>query len=425
MGERKGQNMYYPPDYDPGKGGLNKSQGTHALRERARKLHLGILIIRFEMPYNIWCEGCGNHIGMGVRYNAEKKKVGMYYTTPIYLFRMKCHLCDNHFEIKTDPANLDYEIITGARRQEKRFQAEENGTVVPDEKSEIAKLATDSMFKLQHDGIDRRKAKDSAPTISKIVQIQDRTRDDYQANRLLRDAMRGKRKAAKLDKIASSELMARAGLKGSGVNLLPEDKSDSQTAALLRLASVSSSEEKQESARDAIMEAGSSFTFAKGESAIHGSKSISCNDKERKIDNFRKIVARKRQRDGIATCPVDLGIKKNAKLKSKITKKSDQNLTNPSTEFTSPSLDDPEVTLKCDENLKPISSVTDKRDIEKACNETTKKNKEHDARISTSSEPVGSPEKPNLYIENRDEPVKSSLALISNYDSSNGSSDEQ
>ena len=59
---------------------------------------------RFEMPYNIWCGGCGNHIGMGVRYNAEKSKVGMYYTTPIYKFRMKCHLCDNHFEIKTDPA---------------------------------------------------------------------------------------------------------------------------------------------------------------------------------------------------------------------------------------------------------------------------------------------------------------------------------
>lgn len=56
------------------------------------------------MPYNIWCEGCKNPIGMGVRYNAEKSKIGMYYTTPIYKFRMKCHLCDNHFEIKTDPA---------------------------------------------------------------------------------------------------------------------------------------------------------------------------------------------------------------------------------------------------------------------------------------------------------------------------------
>lgn len=67
MGERKGTNHYYPPDYDPRKGGLNKFLGTHALRERARKIHMGILIIRFEMPFNIWCNGCGNHIGMGVR----------------------------------------------------------------------------------------------------------------------------------------------------------------------------------------------------------------------------------------------------------------------------------------------------------------------------------------------------------------------
>lgn len=45
-----------------------------------------------------------NYISLlGVRYNAEKKKVGNYYTTPIYRFRMKCHLCDNHFEIETDP----------------------------------------------------------------------------------------------------------------------------------------------------------------------------------------------------------------------------------------------------------------------------------------------------------------------------------
>lgn len=104
MGERKGTNKYYPPDYDPKAGGLNKFLGTHALRERARKIHLGIIIVRFEMPYNIWCEGCNNHIGMGVRYNAEKTKIGMYYTTPLYQFKMKCHLCDNHIIIKTDPA---------------------------------------------------------------------------------------------------------------------------------------------------------------------------------------------------------------------------------------------------------------------------------------------------------------------------------
>lgn len=55
------------------------------------------------MPFNVWCLGCNNHIGMGVRYNAEKKKIGMYYTTPLYEFRMKCHLCDNYFTIRTDP----------------------------------------------------------------------------------------------------------------------------------------------------------------------------------------------------------------------------------------------------------------------------------------------------------------------------------
>ena len=63
------------------------------------------------MPYNIWCNTCGNHIGMGVRYNAEKTKIGNYYTTPIFQFRMKCHLCDGHFEIKTDPRNCFFPLL--------------------------------------------------------------------------------------------------------------------------------------------------------------------------------------------------------------------------------------------------------------------------------------------------------------------------
>lgn len=131
QGERKGQNKYYPPDFDPKKhGSLNGYHGTHALRERARKLDQGILIIRFEMPYNIWCLGCNAHIAMGVRYNAEKKKVGMYFTTPVYQFRMKCHLCDQHFEIKTDPQNFDYVILSGARRKEQRWDMAENEQIV-------------------------------------------------------------------------------------------------------------------------------------------------------------------------------------------------------------------------------------------------------------------------------------------------------
>lgn len=44
--------------------------------------------------------------GPGVRYNAEKKKIGNYYSTPILQFRMRCHLCSGWIEIHTDPKVL-------------------------------------------------------------------------------------------------------------------------------------------------------------------------------------------------------------------------------------------------------------------------------------------------------------------------------
>jgi hypothetical protein len=34
------------------------------------------LSARFEVPFNIWCNQCGEHIAKGVRFNAEKKQVG-------------------------------------------------------------------------------------------------------------------------------------------------------------------------------------------------------------------------------------------------------------------------------------------------------------------------------------------------------------
>ena len=93
MADRKATNKWIPPDFDPRRhGSVNGYQNSHPLRERARKIKQGILTIRFEMPFNVWCLHCDKHIGMGVRYNAEKQRVGEYYTTPILEFRMKCHL---------------------------------------------------------------------------------------------------------------------------------------------------------------------------------------------------------------------------------------------------------------------------------------------------------------------------------------------
>lgn len=233
MGERKGQNKYYPPDYDPKKGGLNKFLGTHALRERARKIDQGIIIIRFEMPYNIWCEGCNNHIGMGVRYNAEKTKIGMYYTTPVFQFRMKCHLCDNHFEIKTDPANLDYVILSGARRQENRWDPTQNEQVVPETKETQKKLFDDAMYKLEHGADDKQTASDAKPRLAKLYNRNEATwNDDFAANQQLRNLFRKRKKELKISTDIDEALLKKTNLK---ISLVPEREDDKKLAKLLFL----------------------------------------------------------------------------------------------------------------------------------------------------------------------------------------------
>lgn len=232
MGERKGVNKYYPPDFNPKKhGSLNRYHNSHPLRERARKLSQGILIIRFEMPYNIWCDGCKNHIGMGVRYNAEKKKVGNYYTTPIYRFRMKCHLCVNYIEMQTDPANCDYVIVSGAQRKEERWDMADNEQVLPTEHETKQKLETDAMFRLEHGEADRGALRKALPTLSHIQEAQSAWKDDFALNSTLRRRFREKKKALQEEEQRDQALQAKASL---AIPLVPETEADRRLAALLR-----------------------------------------------------------------------------------------------------------------------------------------------------------------------------------------------
>ncbi|KAK0480243.1 CWC16 protein, partial [Armillaria novae-zelandiae] len=146
-----GFNKYYPPDYDGEKhGSLNSYRGKHPSHQsKARKIGQGILITRFELPFNIWCGTCNNHIGMGVRYNAEKKKIGNYYSTPIFSFRCKCHLCDGWFEIQTDPKNTRYVVVSGARQKDEDWDPEENGGFAVHGKSEGAAAPVDPLAALE------------------------------------------------------------------------------------------------------------------------------------------------------------------------------------------------------------------------------------------------------------------------------------
>ncbi|XP_040271006.1 coiled-coil domain-containing protein 130 [Bufo bufo] len=261
MGERKGTNKYYPPDFDPAKhGSLNRYKNSHPLRERARKLSQGILIIRFEMPYNIWCDGCKNHIGMGVRYNAEKKKVGNYYTTPIYRFRMKCHLCVNYIEMQTDPASCDYVIVSGAQRKEERWDMAENEQILTTEHEEKQKLETDSMFRLEHGVKDKEKLQRAAPSLSELQEAQSAWRDDFAINSLLRSKFREEKKQILEEEERDQALLKKTSLE---LKLLPEAEEDKKLAALLKYRSLESYDQKQQKKRSEI--SGRSWFFPLGD----------------------------------------------------------------------------------------------------------------------------------------------------------------
>lgn len=243
MGERKGVNKWYPPDFDPAKhGSINGYYKTHPLRERARKLSQGILIIRFEMPYNIWCDGCKNHIGMGVRYNAEKKKVGNYYTTPIYRFRMKCHLCVNYIEMQTDPATCDYVIVSGAQRKEERWDMAENEQILTTERNEKEKLETDAMYKLDHGGKDKEKLRAAIPSLNELQEHQSGWKDDFQLNSALRRKFRTEKKLIAEEEEKDNAVRLRTGL---SIPLVPEREEDKKLASLLTFQSPDSYEDKK------------------------------------------------------------------------------------------------------------------------------------------------------------------------------------
>ncbi|VDK42764.1 unnamed protein product [Cylicostephanus goldi] len=301
MGERKGQNFYYPPDFDYKKHkSLNRYHGVHALRERAHKISQGILVIRFEMPFNIWCLGCNNHVGMGVRYNAEKKKIGMYYTTPLYEFRMKCHLCDNYFVIRTDPKNFDYELVEGCTRQEKRFEPSEIDQVDTADSAFSHKLAADAMFKTEHQEDDKSKATSDEVRMEKIEWVQERLRDDFAANQALRAQFRREKKELTEKRARDDDLRARCSL---SIPLAPEDPNDKKVAGMLtRYRTVKTYDERMEEKRNEITakrifqsgSSGPSTSSAKSDtpSSIERLKTSIRRDRNRKINNSVSIIDR-------------------------------------------------------------------------------------------------------------------------------------
>lgn len=190
----RADNFYNPPDWNPGKesrNSYNKSNG--ALGKRANKLKSeGILIIRFEMPFPVWCGGCNHLIGKGVRFNAEKKKVGTYHSTTIWSFRMKSPCCQHDIEIHTDPKNCEYQVVSGGQRKSLAGTSLEDVVVVDPQATDRPRNAMGRLEISEHD------KKVAVERFDEIVELKeqsfDRYKNDVDRNRELRRAMRTARR---------------------------------------------------------------------------------------------------------------------------------------------------------------------------------------------------------------------------------------
>lgn len=230
----RADNFYFDPErFDPkkrGRDGYNALANSHPLGERAKRLKSeGILIIRFEMPLDAWCLRCNEHCARGVRFNAEKKKTGNYFSTPIYEFRMTCPSCSNEFVIKTDPQNSDYIYESGLRKKVREYSSSANETLKLTTAEVRERLATDPIFKLEHQADDKRKAKSEEQRLADIAEGQElRYGDRLSSNAAARAAHRIGRHEyrAQLAEGAAVGLAA-------GVPLLPETREDAEIAAAM------------------------------------------------------------------------------------------------------------------------------------------------------------------------------------------------
>lgn len=236
----QGFNMgkYVPPDQEGTISG-NRLNNKHALGARAAKLKTqGILTVRFEMPYAVWCGTCEKlHgkpaiIGQGVRFNAEKKKVGYYHSTPIWSFRMKHTACSGWIEIRTDPRNTAYVVTEGGKARDygddaDRIREGEGGVPILTAE-ERERRREDAFAQLEGRVEEKALVKDNAKRIEELYRARERDWEDpAAANKRIRSTFRQERKVRKRAEEATEALKERL---GTDMDLLPENEADALRA---------------------------------------------------------------------------------------------------------------------------------------------------------------------------------------------------
>lgn len=239
--------FYYPSEWDPSKGSLDSFQRKrgfehHFGRRRTKNLHKGSLVIRFEMPFKVQCLRCSTYIGQGTRYDADKIKVGMYFSTPIYEFSMRCRVgtdmeksadgriyCNERFVIRTDPEHRDYKLVEGLRRKAETWDPADAETIELPDSDTRREMDADPMFKMDHTNRIKEKTQRENQRLRELLELQEDRSDAYAANCALRAAHRKRRKEER----AEEEKRIKAGPLNFALPLLPPTEHDAREAKMV------------------------------------------------------------------------------------------------------------------------------------------------------------------------------------------------
>jgi len=236
-------NRYVPAD-EEGTTSANKLQRRRAPGTLRKD---GTQTVRFEMPFAVWCHTCKPHaiIGQGVRFNAEKHKVGKYYSTPIWAFKLKHVTCGGSIEIRTDPKNTRYEVTEGGKARDYGEPGDEvrqgEGGVPILTAEERERRRDDAFAALEGKAEEKQAVKDTTRRIEELYDASAKNWNDPGAkNRRLRDEFRRERKIRKREEDAKDALKQRL---GTDIDILPESTEDGRRAKLVDFGGAGSSRE--------------------------------------------------------------------------------------------------------------------------------------------------------------------------------------
>ncbi|KAM3415489.1 hypothetical protein BST61_g9010 [Cercospora zeina] len=223
-------NRYLPPEVE----GTTSANRLQKCRAPGVVKKDGTQTVRFEMPFAVWCHTCQPHaiIGQGVRFNAQKRRNGSYYSTPIWSFRVRHPACNGTIEIQTDPKNTAYVVVEGGKARDygdpNDRVREGEGDVPLLTAEEREQKREDAFAQLEGRVEEKQNTQDNAKRIRELYQAGERHWDDpWAANRRIRDTFRRDRKAIKRKEIADQQIKDRI---GTDMDLLPETQEDQMRA---------------------------------------------------------------------------------------------------------------------------------------------------------------------------------------------------